>query len=410
MGLFGNIFNKLKGKKPENGGTPTSKIQALNVFSPNFSNEAKAEFNATFVAAVNAHANFISKIKPVVYLKDAPAENRTGLNKIISLKPNPLMNAAQFYKAIAKSYFQDNLVLIWPEFEINKLTGRRELKNLWPLDIDSVTTAVSNDGRTVLEFTVGGKKYYEFIENLIVLQREYDISQLFKGKNEALKFTLKSIQTAYEGIEQAIKMSQYIRFIIRSTTLLNEEALKARQKEFAERLLGQDGVLYVSGSEDIKEVNSNGKWLPSAELAELKNDVYEYLGITRAIVQGDYSEDKWQAYYERSIEPFTVELGQEFTLKLFSEDEIKRGNNIRVITNPLQTASLQTRIKIAEAYEKLPMVVPNVICQLLYLPEQEGGDKPQASLAWVQSDKKNEYQGVSSDKNDNNEEEENKDA
>jgi len=399
MGLFGNIFNKLKGKKPENGGTPTSKIQALNVFSPNFSNEAKAEFNATFVAAVNAHANFISKIKPVVYLKDAPAENRAGLNKIISLKPNPLMNAAQFYKAIAKSYFQDNLVLIWPEFEINKLTGRRELKNLWPLDIDSVTTAVSNDGRTVLEFTVGGKKYYEFIENLIVLQREYDISQLFKGKNEALKFTLKSIQTAYEGIEQAIKMSQYIRFIIRSTTLLNEEALKARQKEFAERLLGQDGVLYVSGSEDIKEVNSNGKWLPSAELAELKNDVYEYLGITRAIVQGDYSEDKWQAYYERSIEPLTVELGQEFTLKLFSEDEINRGNNIRVITNPLQTASLQTRIKIAEAYEKLPMVVPNVICQLLYLPEQEGGDKPQASLAWVQSDKKNEYQGVGKDDN-----------
>jgi len=408
MGLFGNIFNKLKGKKPENGGTPTSKIQALNVFSPNFSNEAKAEFNATFVAAVNAHANFISKIKPVVYLKDAPAENRAGLNKIISLKPNPLMNAAQFYKAIAKSYFQDNLVLIWPEFEINKLTGRRELKNLWPLDIDSVTTAVSNDGRTVLEFTVGGKKYYEFIENLIVLQREYDISQLFKGKNEALKFTLKSIQTAYEGIEQAIKMSQYIRFIIRSTTLLNEEALKARQKEFAERLLGQDGVLYVSGSEDIKEVNSNGKWLPSAELAELKNDVYEYLGITRAIVQGDYSEDKWQAYYERSIEPLTVELGQEFTLKLFSEDEINRGNNIRVITNPLQTASLQTRIKIAEAYEKLPMVVPNVICQLLYLPEQEGGDKPQASLAWVQSDKKNEYQGVGKD--DNEEKEDDKDA
>lgn len=408
MGLFGNIFNKLKGKKPENGGTPTSKIQALNVFSPNFSNEAKAEFNATFVAAVNAHANFISKIKPVVYLKDAPAENRTGLNKIISLKPNPLMNAAQFYKAIAKSYFQDNLVLIWPEFEINKLTGRRELKNLWPLDIDSVTTAVSNDGRTVLEFTVGGKKYYEFIENLIVLQREYDISQLFKGKNEALKFTLKSIQTAYEGIEQAIKMSQYIRFIIRSTTLLNEEALKARQKEFAERLLGQDGVLYVSGSEDIKEVNSNGKWLPSAELAELKNDVYEYLGITRAIVQGDYSEDKWQAYYERSIEPLTVELGQEFTLKLFSEDEINRGNNIRVITSPLQTASLQTRIKIAEAYEKLPMVVPNVICQLLYLPEQEGGDKPQASLAWVQSDKKNEYQGVGKD--DNEEKEDDKDA
>ena len=54
------------------------------------------------------------------------------------------------------------------------------------------------------------------------------------------------------------------------------------------------------------------------------------------------------------------------------------------------------------------MVVPNVICQLLYLPEQEGGDKPQASLAWVQSDKKNEYQGVGKD--DNEEKEDDKDA
>lgn len=397
MGALGNLFNRLFGSKAKKT-TEQTKLQALNIFTPNFSNEAKAEFNANFVAAVNAYGDFLSKVKPQVYRNDAPAENEGALNRILSLKPNPIMNAAQFYKAIGKAYKQDNLVLIWPEFEIDKAKGQRQLKALWPLDIDTVNTATTNDGRIVLEFAVGGKKYYKYVEDIIVLRRDSDIKKLFGGRSEALKFTLKAIQASYEGLEQAIRMSQYIRFIVKSATLLSEDAIKERQKEFADRLIGHDGLLYVSGSEEIKEVTSNGKWPLASELDNLKSDIYEYLGITKDIVKGDYKEEQWQSFYERSIEPFTIELAQELTLKLFTVDEINRGKNIRVVTSPLQTASLNTRIKIAEAYQKLPLVVPNVVCDLLYLPLQEGGDKPQASLAWVQSDKQNEYQGVSKPK------------
>lgn len=399
MGALGNLFNRLFGKKSKEA-TSQSKIQALNLFSPNFSSEAKAELNANFVAAVNAHGMFLSKITPKVYREDEPAANENRVNQIIGLRPNPLMNAAQFYKAIGKAYFQDNLVLIWPEFEIDKQQGKRQLKALWPLDIDTVELATTNDGRIVIQFTVQGKKYFEFTENIIVLRRDADFKNLFAGQSQALKNTLKVIQTSYEGLEQAIKMSQYIRFIVQSATLLSDDAIKERQKDFADRLLGHDGLLYVSGTENIKEVNSNGKWPLAAELENVKNDIYEYLGTTPNIVKGDYTEAQWQSYYERSIEPFTVELGQELTLKLFTIDEINRGKNIRIITSSLHTASLATRVRVVEAYEKLPMVVPNVVCKILELPEQEGGDKPQASLAWVQSDKQNEYQGVNDSKKD----------
>lgn len=391
MGALGNLWDRLFGKK----NMTTGKINTLNVFSPNFSSEAKKEFNATFEACVGTHSAFISKINPVVYLKDKPAENRNRINRIISLRPNPVMNASQFYKAVARSYYGDNIVVIWPNWRIEN--GQRILDGLWPLDIDTISTAATNDGKIAIKFRVNGKEHFQMAEDLVILQREVDIKKLFNGKNPALDRTLKVIQTSYEGLEQAVIMSQYIRFIIRSATMLSEENLRKRQEEFMKRLKG-DGALYVDGSEEIREVNSNGKWPLAPEIASLKEDIYEFQGITPNIIKGDYTEAQWQAYYERSIEPFCIELAQELTLKLFTENEIDRGNKIQVVTSPLQTATLSTRVQLAQTYLKLPQVVPNVVCDLLYLPQQEGGDKVQSSLNWVDGDKKNEYQDVNSEK------------
>lgn len=387
MGALGNLWSALFGKKDQ----PTSKINTLNIFSPNFSTEVKKEFNATFEAGIAAHSAFVSKIKPVVYLKNEPAQNRNKLNRIIGLRPNPVMNAAQFYKAIARSYFGDNIVVIWPNWTIEN--GQRVLQELWPLDIDTITTATTGDGKIAIKFRVNGKEHYKMADDLIILQREVDIRKLFQGNSDALNRTLKVIQTCYEGLEQAIVMSQYIRFIIRSTTMLSDENLKKRQEEFVKRLKG-DGALYVDGSEEIKEVTSNGKWPQSTEIASLKDDIHEFLGITPNIIKGDFTEAQWQSYYERSIEPLCIEMGQELTIKLFTEAEQERGNSIRIITSPLQTATLQTRIQIAQAVLKLPQIVPNDILELLYQPKIEGGEKVQSSLNWVEGDKKNEYQGV----------------
>lgn len=60
--------------------------------------------------------------------------------------------------------------------------------------------------------------------------------------------------------------------------------------------------------------------------------------------------------------------------------------------DPLQTASMATRIKIATAMMSLPVVVPNNIARLLYQPIYEGGDEPQSSLNWVKAKDQSKYQ------------------
>lgn len=391
MGAFGNLFNALFGGRRRKSND--SKLSTLNVFSPSFSSEGKAELNATFVSAVNAHARHLSKIQPKCYLNDDPAASRKYIDRILGLSPNPVQNAAQFWKAIAKCYYQNNVVMIYPIWDYSNY--KEPLRELWPIDTvdNNVQIATTPNGKVAIRFFMNGVEYYDLIENMIVLQRETDVSKILSGRSKAMDITLKAIQTSYEGLDQAVRMSQYIRFIIKSATNLSDQVLEERQKKASEQIYkNKDGVIYLSGADEIKEVTSNGKWPQAIELENIKKDIYAYLGITPEIVMGKFSEDEWQAYHESSIEPFCTELAQELTRKLYTKSEIERGNLIKVDMDPLQTASMGTRIKIATAMMTLPVVVPNNIARLLYQPTYIGGDEPQASLNWVKSKDQSKYQ------------------
>lgn len=391
MGIIGDLFNRLRGRK--NKSAEASKLSTLNVFSPSFSAEVKAENNATFVSAVNAHARHLSKIQPKCYLNEAPAASRKYMDRIMGLSPNPVQNASQFWRSVVKSYYFNNIVMIYPVWDYSNY--KEPLQELWPIDTyeHAVQVGTTPTGKVALKFMINGITHYELAENLIILQRETDIAKMFSGRSPAIDTSLRVIQTSYEGLQQAVEMSQYIRFIIQSSTNLSDTVIEERQKKASKQIYGsKDGVIYLSGADQLKEVQSNGKWPLAPELSLPKNDIYEYLGITPEIIKGKFTEDEWQSYQESSIEPFVVELEQELTRKLFTKAEIERGNFVRVDIDPLQTASLNTRIKIANAMMNLSTVVPNDVLKLLYQPTFEGGDEPQVSLNWVKSKDQSKYQ------------------
>lgn len=392
MGVIANLWKKWFGGKS----TGNQKFSTVSLFNPVFSSEVRAEMNATFISAVNAHARHLSKINLQVFRGEDAITSKKSLERILNLEPNPLMNAPAFWKAVARSYFLDNYIIMWLDWDYSN--WKEPLRGIWPLDVsrNSLEVALDESGRVVIKFNIGGQVNYAFEDDLVILQRENNIADLFKGRSKAIDESLNVIQTSYQGLDQAIKASQFIRFIVRAPSNISPDMVKARQEEFAKQMFEDNkGIVYVSGGDDLKEVTSNGKWPLSAELQSFKNDIYEYLGVTPDIVKGKYNEDEWQSYYESTLEPFITELAAELTRKLFTREEQNRGNHIRVVADPLQTASLKTRVGIAEVIVKLPMVVPNNVLALLYQKGYDGGEKPQASLNWVDQDKKNKYQGLS---------------
>jgi hypothetical protein len=233
------------------------------------------------------------------------------------------------------------------------------------------------------------------MENIVHIARNTG-PNILGEKNLAIKKVLDIISTNYEGIEQAIKTSAFIRFIVQSTTLLNKEVRESRAKEFAEAYLSKtsSGVVYLDSAQNIVPVVPNNKYANEGEMKLFENKIYNYMGISEDILKAKFKEDDWNAYYDSSIEPFANKIGQELTYKIFTSKEISFGNRIAIVFDKLDTASLKTKIAVAQVVQKLPTYRPNDVNRLLGMPVTENGEKEFSTLNYVDANKQNEYQGV----------------
>ena len=394
MGLISNIISAFKGNKDLKQGTVTS-FQDL--FMPVFSQTYDTSLNDVYVSCANAHARHASKFTPFVYRHDTRSEDNTKkyLNRLLSLRPNPLMSAAQFWERVANLYYMESNVFIylqWDYFNYNE-----PLKALWILDIEenAIEIKVDENGDMYLSFDLNGKPHYTSMDNIVHIARNAG-PNILGEKNLAIKKVLDIIATNYEGIEQAIKSSAFIRFIVQSTTLLNKDVRESRAKDFAEAYLGKNsnGVVYLDSAADIKQVVPNNKYANEGEMKLFENKIYNYMGISEDILKAKFKEDDWNAYYDSSIEPLANKISQELTYKIFTQKEIAFGNRIMVIFDKLDTASLKTKIAVAQVIQKLPTYRPNDVNRLLGMPVTEHGEKEYSTLNYTESDKQNEYQGV----------------
>lgn len=393
MGLIAKYFNKVKNKNKD---LFTSK-DLINMYTPYFTGQYAPDLNATFVSSVNTHSTHISKAKPIVYLNDEPASSKNYLNRLLQLKPNPMMTAPTFWKTLAHSYFMNNIAIAFIEWDYGKFN--EPVQAIWPLDFDknSLDCRIDSTGKLYIEFALEGEKKVAESEDLIVMVREADPTSLPFGKrSKSIDTVLKVLQTSYEGVEQAIRTSAFIRFLVQSTTPLTDKQKEDKAKYFADTYLSKDssGVVYIDQASQVTKVDSQAKYANASEMKEFKNDIFCYLNINEKILKSEFDESVWQAYYETALEPFFISLEAELTSKLFTKSEIERGNKIVIEANRLHSASLTTRASIAAAYMKLPVYQPNVVCDLLYLPKLENGNKEYANLNYVHADKQNQYQDV----------------
>lgn len=392
MGTIANFLSNIfKGNKP-----PSNKLETISFMSLLNSPEAKAELNSTYTSAVNAHASFLSKIQPAVRYKSDDSMNKAYMTRILSLQPNRLMNAPRFWNSMARSYFANNLAIAWLVWDYTQ--PGIPLTEIWPIDIiDSGLVLAVNpaDGRLYGKFRFNSSVIYADSADLLIIQRDASISDLLAGRSKAIDADLKVIAAAYETAERAVIESRYIRFLAKTGTQISGTNQK-QYREQLEELINEakGGIVPIPAGTDLVPVTSKGQWLPDADVEGYKDDIYRYLGTNKKIVDGSFNEDEYQSYYERSLEPFCVQAAAEMTIKLLTKSEIEHGNKIEVSTDPLQTASLKTRISIATAMEGLPVIVPNDVLSLLHQPTYSGGEVPQASLNYVNKEKQDQYQGV----------------
>ena len=318
-------------------------------------------------------------------LKNSPT--KPWLTKRLSLSPNSIMEAGVFWETVAKNYIMFCNAFIYVDWDVYNIAD--PVRGLWIVDPSFMDVKYDDaTGEFYFRFIVDGRNVVCSQEDMIHISRHVDVSELFGSLSPAIDKVIGVINTSYEGIENAIKTSAFLRFILQASTVMKKEDRKKKAEEFAETYLTKDGtgVAYLDSSVTFKQVDSTPKYANAEEMKFFEDKIKKFMNTDDVILLSKFNENEWQAYYETNLEPFIQKLQNELERKLFSDREYNQGNRIVIASNMLQVSSLQTKNNIVMATKELGVFSINEYRMLYNLPPVKGGDERYTSLNYTDSE------------------------
>lgn len=369
--LFGMIFGR-----PQIESIPQTStyLQMLNNYNPTF-NTTSTDLYENKVArlCIDRIATHCAKMIPKHIKGSINNEVNLSINQLLQHRPNPLMNTYDFiYKIISNLYTESN-AFVYIQKEQERTTGQYYIKAFYPILATSYQLFQDKRGEIYLQFVfVNGQTYYIPYLDLIHLRLFYNKHDIFGTDSKVLRTDLQTTLTASEGIANAIRTSNNLKGILKFTnTMLKEKDIKASKDAFVRDYLNLEntsGIASLDAKAEFQEVNMKPITLDKAQLEQVNYNVYDYFGISEKIVRNDFTDDQWNAFYEGVIEPRAMQLGYEFTNKIFSDPAIREGNKIVFTTNRLQYQSLDKKKKILEIALPYGLLTKDLALEILDLP------------------------------------------
>lgn len=290
-------------------------------------------------------------------------------------EPNPYMTGQQFQEKVATQLCLNNnaFVLI-----IRDINGKP--MQLYPIPCIQCETQYIKD-ELYLKFQYRNGKSGTFpYEQIIHLRQDFNEHDIF-GENPApaLASMMEVIGTIDQGIVKAIRNSGVVRWLLNFATAMRPEDVRKNVKEFVDNYLSVESETFGAAGVDSKATATRIEpkdYVPNAlQTRETINRIYSFFNTNEKIVQSKWEENEWNAYYEAEVEPVAVQLGEVYSVKLFSRRERGCGNRIVFEASNLQCASLASKLAMQAMVDRGAML-PNEWRAVLNLAPIEGGDRP----------------------------------
>ena len=389
MNIFQRIFGRAKSPKSEMSRAEI--IGGGNSFSA-WSGDAYS--NDIYRGAVDAIARNAAKLKGshvIKYHDNAHSEGDCRLNRILQIEPNPYMSAFDMLYKLVTNYFLYNNAFAYIQRD-----DRGQLAAVFPLNPVHAEFLSDTDGALYSRFAfAGGKEVILPYTDIIHLRRNFNGNDILGDPNDALSPALQLAHMQNEGIIEGIKSGASLRGILRRTQLSSAEMMKEIQRNFVKDYLdisNNGGIAVIDNGSEYIPIDNKPYTIDEKQIQAVKTKIYNYLGVSEAIVNSSYTEDQWAAFYESTIEPLAVQLSLEFTRKLFNDRERAFGNSILFESGRIQFVSNATKVNLIREIMPMGLLTVNQALEILNLPSVEGGDRRIQSLNYVDADKAEAYQ------------------
>jgi len=372
MGLFQKIFG---GKSSSESNTRFEMItDSGNGFYAWDGNLYKSDI---IRAAIRPKSQALGKLNPkhILNFGETFKINPQPYMRFLLEEPNPYMTMQMLLeKTTTQLMLNSNAFIYIQRDEYGYAT------ELYPIPANNVEVIEGALGDLFLKFTfsTGKKQTIPYID-IIHLRRDFNESDFFgDAPQETLKNLMEVVTTTDQGFVKAIRSSMVIKWLMKFKSVLRPEDRDSEVEKFADTFLSINkgkGVAATDPKYDLEQIKNENYVPNAAQMDRSVLRIYSFFNTNAKIIQSNYTEDEWNAYFEAEIEPVSKQLTGEFTRKLFSRKERGFGNSIIFEANSLQYASMQTKLALVAMVDRGAML-PNEWREVLNLGPIEGGDKP----------------------------------
>lgn len=335
------------------------------VFSPFGRDIWRSDLVRSCIRAISEHTS-----------KANAVSNKPEIAQLLNTKPNMYMNGKDFLTKIRNWLEVKNTAFIY----INREPLTAKVLGFYPVPYESFE-GIEAEGELFIKFYFAGNSERQLIlpwADLAVMRKDYYSSDIWGDDNGAILEKLDIINTADQGVANAVKSTANLRGILKSTkSMLKREDIKEQQQQFIEdymNLSNNAGIASLDATMDFQPIKMEPIVADSALVKEYRDDVFRYFGVNDKILMSSYNEDEMEAFYEARIEPFLVALGTELTRKVFTDRELALKNYIIYESNRIGYASNKTKLNMIQLVDR-GILTPNELRQVFNLAPYDGGDE-----------------------------------
>lgn len=379
----------------------------LNGYSPIFSQFGQSIYASDVVQmCIDVIATECSKLQPRHIRVDNSGMQvnvKSSINRLFKFAPNELMTTRDFIEKSIWLLYMNYNAFIYPTFTV-KSDGKgkkiTEYTGFYPLNPTEVIFLQDTTGKLFMEMHfASGDKFTLAYSDVIHLRKKFSVNDIMGGgingqpDNQALLKVLQINDTVLQGLEKAIKTSLNVRGILRINSMLDDEKQEKERTRLENAIAtGKSGIVALDLKGDYVPINPDPKLIDKDTLEFLQSKVLNYYGVSIPILSGDFTDEQYQAFYEKTLEPIIISLGQAFSKCLFTTRELDTGNEIAFYPQKLLFTNTKNRIAVGDILGNRGAVTNNQLLDLFGYPPYEGGDERYMSLNYIDVSLANSYQ------------------
>jgi HK97 family phage portal protein len=330
---------------------------------------------------------------------------KSSINRLFKFAPNELMTTSEFIEKTVWLLFMNYNAFIYPTYSTyTDNNGNQQIyyTGFYPLNPSQVDFLQDPTGTIYIKFYFSnGNNYTLPYCDVIHIRKKFSVNDIMGGgyngqpDNAALLKVLEINDTVLQGVGKAIKSSLSLRGILRINSMMDDAGQKAERERLDNAIeSGKSGIVALDLKGDYIPLSVDPKLIDKDTMQFLQDKVLNWFGVSIPILTGQYNDDDYQAFYEKTLEPILIRLGQAFSKCLFSQRELDVGNEIVLYQKDMMYLSTKSKLDLLNIAGAQGLLSDDQKLAILgYPPLVDGtGNRRTISLNYVDTNIATQYQ------------------